>query len=1203
MNTLKLATSQLACAAVTAVLIALLAPPATAQIGSSRLQQMAETRKKLAMAGMLLRTGKKNEAVSTARSLFPDGPPSGEMALEYYRIVGSTDEGWSEARAGLEKLVKAEPYVMLYQRELAKLLLARESTRMAGIRALASLAKRLDADKALTIEAWREGLMQLAATPADIPLYQDYLSWDPENSAIKERLGRLDSGDNKGTSTSAPVPKELQAGLDLLEQGNLLEAESALQAALQNNSADPRTIGALGLLRLRQGRHSEAKTFFERALPLDNDNRKKWQGLINTATFWSLIRASSAARDDGKLDLAENNVRAALRLEPNQPDGIALLAGVFADRGNASEAERLYRESLDVEPTNGSAIRGLVGLLRSAGRRNEAFTFLASIEKTSHELAARFASLHADLLGDEADALLAAGQLSEAQAVLVEALQRDPKNPWTRFSLARLLQKRGDLDRGRGVMKEGLTVLPNDPQMLYANALFLTSIDKPDDALVLLDMIPASDRSASVLGLRQKAIVTSKIERALALHGSGLPLDALGILNSAEADAGTDPELVGDVARAWISIGDGPRALAFMRAARAQESPPAVAMDLSYGSILNRLEQDIELAALLARLETSSALAEEDEEAFLSLYSALSIRNADRLRREGKNEAAFGAIRPALARSPEKTPLLMAQARVYISAQQPEQARAIYLRILERLPNEIDVRLALAKLLRDTGQVSAAKNEIQIALSRSATPSIDVPLKVAEELIDQKDAAGAREIVGPLADATAPKPKVLILAGRIAALERDYDKAMLLFKQARTIEELSKMPAATDRASATGTVLDSSNSARRLVKTEADDDIARLEDRRRGYVASGIDFRDKPGTPGVSAFRVTDLPIEIQSPIRYAGHARIYIDPVNSSAGRFQIDDLTNFNQYGKVQALAPNAIPTAALQSAKGVALGLGYESDDLRSDIGTTPLGFPLRNIVGGIRMSGNLAPVGYSVNLSRRMLTSSQVAFAGARDPITGELWGGVLKSGVDVSADYYRGRFDAFANASYHALTGTNVLKNVQLELRTGMNWEFIERENTRFSAGVAVTHWRFRENLSHYTFGQGGYYSPQSYYSLSIPFRLTGRIESWSYLLRGSVSNSATRDKDMPYYPSDPALQLAAGDPQFLGGNGRGRGYSIGGALEYRVGPHLFVGGRFDVDRSAYYTPNSALFYARFMFDKQKTGVPYPPDPVRPYTRF
>lgn len=86
---------------------------------------------------------------------------------------------------------------------------------------------------------------------------------------------------------------------------------------------------------------------------------------------------------------------------------------------------------------------------------------------------------------------------------------------------------------------------------------------------------------------------------------------------------------------------------------------------------------------------------------------------------------------------------------------------------------------------------------------------------------------------------------------------------------------------------------------------------------------------------------------------------------------------------------------------------------------------------------------------------------------------------------------------------------------------------------------------------------------------------------------------------MPFYPTDANLQAAAETafaadsanypsgyptPYYSGGNGGGMGYALRLAAEYQLTPHVAVGGRFDLERSDYYSPNSALVYMRYQFN-------------------
>lgn len=372
----------------------------------------------------------------------------------------------------------------------------------------------------------------------------------------------------------------------------------------------------------------------------------------------------------------------------------------------------------------------------------------------------------------------------------------------------------------------------------------------------------------------------------------------------------------------------------------------------------------------------------------------------------------------------------------------------------------------------------------------------------------------------------------------------------------------------------------------------------------KGYVATGIDLLNKfNGAGGISNMVAIELPVEARIPVgQSGGRLFLQVDPVHISAGKLNPADTYNLNQYGTLQ-LHPGAVTTPLEQSANGKAIAVGYDMHDWRFDIGSSPIGFLVVNTLGGVKYSHYTADTGFSLDVSRRPMTSTLLSYAGARDPATGLVWGGVVKSGVGMHLSHDWGRLSLFLDPGYYRLTGQNVLANSEKSVRTGFNWNFIDREDMRLTSGLTFVWWDFKENLRYYTFGQGGYYSPQKYESLHLPVRLIGRMENTSYSLEASVLASASYEKDMPYFPTDGNLQTSSGNLMYTGGPGHGTGFSLGGAVEHRFTPRLFAGLAAEIDRSAYYTPNYALIYLRYSFDPVTGPEPFPPDPVQAYSRY
>ncbi|NAW01293.1 cellulose synthase subunit BcsC-related outer membrane protein, partial [Salmonella sp. hn-h4] len=90
------------------------------------------------------------------------------------------------------------------------------------------------------------------------------------------------------------------------------------------------------------------------------------------------------------------------------------------------------------------------------------------------------------------------------------------------------------------------------------------------------------------------------------------------------------------------------------------------------------------------------------------------------------------------------------------------------------------------------------------------------------------------------------------------------------------------------------------------------------------------------------------------------------------------------------------------------GVSFGAGYKDSQWEGDLGTTPLGFPVVDWVGGLAYSSDWRDIGWTATVSRRPISSSLLSFAGAKDPNTGITWGGDRATGVSLGVSYDQGK---------------------------------------------------------------------------------------------------------------------------------------------------------------------------------------------------
>jgi hypothetical protein len=152
-------------------------------------------------------------------------------------------------------------------------------------------------------------------------------------------------------------------------------------------------------------------------------------------------------------------------------------------------------------------------------------------------------------------------------------------------------------------------------------------------------------------------------------------------------------------------------------------------------------------------------------------------------------------------------------------------------------------------------------------------------------------------------------------------------------------------------------------------------------------------------------------------------------------------------------------------------------------------------------------------------------------------------------------------------------------------------------------------WHYTNNQRFYSFGQGGYYSPQRYLSLGVPIEWAGRYDALNWDVTATVGVSNSYERSAPYYPNGlpPTLAGAPGLDTLVNAGSSTRGvafsYGLAGIVQYRFNPHLLVGGQLSIDRSHDYAPSSALVYLRYTFDARKQDNSLSPRPVRLYSSF
>ncbi|WP_176059279.1 cellulose biosynthesis protein BcsC [Paraburkholderia sp. BCC1876] len=394
------------------------------------------------------------------------------------------------------------------------------------------------------------------------------------------------------------------------------------------------------------------------------------------------------------------------------------------------------------------------------------------------------------------------------------------------------------------------------------------------------------------------------------------------------------------------------------------------------------------------------------------------------------------------------------------------------------------------------------------------------------------------------------------------------------------------------------------------------EELAQVNREQSSSVTGGIVFRNRTGEDGLST--LTDIEAPVQGRIKAGnGHIVITATPVTLDAGTAAgtTSTLARFgaglsNPQSAISAVAGNN--TYGSQTANGVGLSLGYEGRSISADIGVTPLGFPEKNIVGGAQYNGAITDkVTYSLAVARRAVTDSLLSYAGARDSGSGLEWGGVTSNGGLGSLAWDDGTSGLYVNASYQHYMGYHVASNNAYKGGGGVYTRLLKDADQTLTVGVNTTLMTYNNNLSYFTYGQGGYFSPQQYMILNLPIEWMGRNGAFTYDVKGSIGVQHYRQDASNYFPlndgSDRQSNAAARANSLGGGldsnavypgqSKTGVSYSLSAVGEYQLAPQLAFGATASLGNAYEYREWLASVYVRYSFSKQTGLQPFPPTPL------
>lgn len=939
-------------------------------------------------------------------------------------------------------------------------------------------------------------------------------------------------------------------------------------------------LAAAGIAKINSGADAEGQRLLAEALKTDaqNPDAPYWQERLRNSQGWVLVTSGDQALERKNLRLARERYLAAVRELPNSPYPHVGLARVALAEGKNAEFARREQEALRLS-------------------KNESPEEQRRIRKTLQ-------GIRADLFLKKAEAAENAGQISAAVNERLSALRLDPENAWNRYHAAALLYDSGRKQEARDLFAAAGKLLEQKSHA-YPYALFLIKAGEEEKALEIASRWENKDRDLRDLRnkIRQEAELAKLRKTAEDLESQGAYAKAALIREELRNRNPGDPWNLSRLGRDYSKTGRKDQALRLFSALPEEQRGSPAAVKAECYMLLSLDEEDKAMEFFTAAEQKGF----QDEDLRREILLALSRRA---YRNNHPDQAEF-----YLAALPD-------------DAAEPLRARAA----LDRGDYAAADRSyrKLLKAAEENGQTAAP--EILIAGAQSALKAGD-PGRAAR-LADRargelapKDAASFKDLAELYRDLGEPAKAREILDLALSSAPdgaSPEDRALVLRNYGDLLRDSGSRREAGDYYRKALETLDGQDYGSDLAYTralaepspgdpETPEPWLRSSLRSRGAesfryltpeLTLGYRYLRDSGTPGYSDLREHNYLLNFRAGA-LGGALELQAEGIRMDAGNLKTG-IPWEAMYGSCFAAG---CPSGNLSSFSAPIFGARFTSENLEAFLGTAPRitrdtnhgRWQNTDILGSIRVSHSFNDdFRGSLRGYRRAMTGSLLSYHGDYDPGTGIAWGAVRALGAELSGSYSGLPRDGFwGQARWENVTGKNTAANTDYRIMAGWYHRFINTDHERLSLGASLSWLSFDKDLSGYTLGQGGYYSPRSSLGNSLTLTWDKRTPDWSFRAEAGVSLSLTRDGGAPRYPKKNLIPPGISDRDAAAARDSDEsfGWTLRGVVERRLGDRLALGAAIGAEKAPDYSPLEGSLYLRYTFGD--TALPLPLGPQAP----
>jgi len=321
-----------------------------------------------------------------------------------------------------------------------------------------------------------------------------------------------------------------------------------------------------------------------------------------------------------------------------------------------------------------------------------------------------------------------------------------------------------------------------------------------------------------------------------------------------------------------------------------------------------------------------------------------------------------------------------------------------------------------------------------------------------------------------------------------------------------------------------------------LIAPDITPNVQLLKNIDSAFIEAGTLYRSKSGDTGTSRLDIKEIPLVGGRYVFAKSHEfSLHVFRSELYSGRVSEQDCRSLGSIG----LAPNSNQLKPCFSpftnslSNGLYTQLNYHLSGKLSpyfSIGSTPtdgvlnptitwnIGFRKHSERGFWEIEGFSEPVRQSI-----------LSYTGMKDPYSDEKWGRVSSTGLKATALVELNQhWNIYSQSKAAFLSGTKVADNMDISQSISFSYNFHLKHFDYFTLGPSASIQHYNKNLSHFTLGHGGYFSPQLFYNIGASLNFLTE-EGKSFIIKGQASAGfqSFTEAQSSYFPTNSSLQNLA----------------------------------------------------------------------------